>query len=231
VCECIVAVAKTNLLDFQDRLLRWFAVMGRKYPWRSTRSAYALLIAEKLLQQTAARASVVQIYQELLARFPDPQHLAAASHEELEALIRPLGFTYRARELVAMAQALVERHRGRVPNDLEGLLALPGIGDYSARAVLSFKHRHDIPIVDTNVARFLYRLLGIAGPLPSNPARKKSLIEIASKLVPSGQSREYNLAVLDLCALVCKPGVPLCPECPVRPYCATGSKRPRRLPV
>ena len=89
--------------------------------------------------------------------------------------------------------------------------------------VLSFSYRQDVPIVDTNVARWLYRLDDIAGTLPNNPARKKSLIVRAGELMPAGQSREWNYAVLDLCALVCKPGKPVCPVCPVRPYCTYGN--------
>jgi A/G-specific adenine glycosylase len=209
---------------FQDSLLTWFAQARRDFPWRSQRDPYAVLIAEKLLQQTAARDVVVRSYEHLLRRYPTPKLLAQARVPDIEDIIRPLGFAYRAVELREMAQSLVARHGGEVPADLGALLALPGVGDYAARAVLSFAFGKDVPVVDTNVARFLYRLYGLLGPQPTNPARKKSLINLAATLVPTGRSKDYNLAVLDLCAAVCKPGVPLCALCPVRTYCMYSSE-------
>jgi A/G-specific adenine glycosylase len=215
---------KAERAAFHDALLSWFAVNGRVFPWRERRNAFEILLAEKLLQQTAARPAVVAVYGRLLECFPTPEKLAAADVQSLEALIKPLGFKYRARELPVMAQALVARYEGNVPDSLDQLIALPGVGDYAARAVLSFAYDQDVPVVDTNVARWLYRLDGVPGPLPSNPARKKSLIARAADLVPVGKSREWNYAVLDLCALVCKAGTPLCSICPLRPFCIYGSR-------
>lgn len=211
--------------EFQRQLLSWFEKEQRQFPWRLRFEPYEILVAEKLLQQTAARPVVIKAYEEVLRRYPTPKALAAAKLPDLEELVRPLGFVYRARDLLAMAQALVERHNGVVPANLKELLALPGVGDYAARAVLSFAFGEDVPVVDTNVARFLYRLYGIEGRLPFNPARKKSLIELAASLVPPGWSKDWNLAILDLCALICKPSIPLCASCPVQPYCNYGSKR------
>lgn len=212
----------TEASPMQAALLSWFSQYGRAFPWRERRDPFAVLLSEKLLQQTAARPAVVAAYAELLERCPSSEALAAADVGHLEELVRPLGFLYRARELPELGRALVERHGGQVPDTLKELLALPGVGDYAARAVLSFAFGQDVPIVDTNVARWLYRLDGLAFPLPNNPARKKSLIARAGGLVPPGRAREWNYAVLDLCALVCKPGRPLCERCPVRPWCTTG---------
>lgn len=224
-------LATVNRAQFQSDLLDWFQNSRRPFPWRGLDDPYAILVAEKLLQQTAAGAMVARIFVQFLERYPTPQLLAAADLTELERLLQPLGFHYRARELVALGTALIERHQGQVPRDLTALLDLPGVGDYIARAVLSFAYHESTPIVDTNVARWLHRMLGLPGPLPSNPARSRSLHDIALRLLPLGQSKEFNLAILDLCALVCRPRVPLCDQCPVRPYCATGSKRPRRLGI
>jgi A/G-specific adenine glycosylase len=210
---------------FQECLLEWFERERREFPWRLHSDPYAILIAEKLLQQTAARAPVVAAYERVLQRYPSPHDSAAADINDLEEIVRPLGFTYRARELISLARALVEHHEGRVPNTLPALLALPGVGDYAARAVLSFGFGEDVPIVDTNVARFLYRLYCLPGRLPSNPARKKSLIAMAETLLPRGKSKSWNLAVLDVCALICKPSKPLCPSCPVQRFCAYGAGR------
>lgn len=214
-----------SLRDFHDSLLAWFEQAQREFPWRSRTNPYAILVAEKLLQQTAARDAVVQAYERILSRYPAPHHLARAHMADIENIVRPLGFAYRAKELHDLAQALVARHGGEVPSSLMDLLALPGVGDYIARAVLSFAFNRDVPIVDTNISRFLYRLYGIQGTQPANPARKKILIELAAALVPQGRSKEYNLAVLDLCAEVCKPVKPLCLDCPIQKYCTYATKK------
>lgn len=215
---------KGNKVEFQDNLLSWFEQARRDFPWRTQSDPYAILIAEKLLQQTAARGVLVEAYEQFLKRYPTPQRLAAASLPDLEEIVRPLGLAYRAKELHAMAQELVARHNGQVPRNLEDLLTLTGVGDYCARAVLSFAFGADVAIVDTNVARFLYRLYGIRGALPANPARKKSLIKLARALVPAGRSKEFNLAILDLCAQICRGTEPICSDCPVQAYCAYGTK-------
>ncbi len=220
-----IPLTEGTRIGFQERLLSWFEQACRDFPWRSQSDPYATLIVEKLLQQTAAREVVVQAYQQLLDQYPTPQHLSQANVPELEQIVRPLGFTYRAKELRTMAQELVARHNGIVPGNLNDLLNLPGVGDYAARAVLSFAYGEDVPVVDTNVARFLYRLYGLEGPLPANPARKRSLISLAGKLIPAGRSKEFNLAILDLCAQICRPTNPLCPDCPVQVYCVYGTKR------
>lgn len=206
-----------------QQLLVWARTSGRQFPWRQTRDPYAVLVAEKLLQQTAAREAVVRAYDELLRSYPTPTDLAKADLCVLQNIVRPLGFAYRAQELKALGQVLVDRHQGQVPATLEALLALPGVGDYAARAVLSFAFGFDVPVVDTNVARFIHRFYGITEPLPSNPARKKTLVALAQKLVPAGSSRDFNFAVLDLCAAVCKASRPHCAHCPVNFACAYGA--------
>ncbi len=213
-----------ELVAFRESLLGWFAEHGREFPWRMRRDAYAIMVSEKLLQQTAAKEVVVRAYDALLAAYPALVDLSQAAVDDLEVLLRPLGLTYRSRELVQLAQHLVKQCSGQIPESLSGLMQLPGIGEYSARAILSFAYGADLAVVDTNVARFLHRLYGIEGKLPANPARKRPLVELADGLVPAGRSRPYNLAVLDLCALVCSPRKPQCGACPVRIHCSFGNK-------
>lgn len=213
---------KPGVMALQDRLLEWHSANQRDFPWRRTSDPYAILVAEKLLQQTAARRVVVAAFETLVARYPAVEDLARARAGDLREIVAPLGFHYRADELKALAAALIERHGGQVPDDLRLLKDLPGVGDYAGRAVLSFAYGRDVPVVDTNVARFLYRIFGLPGPLPANPARKKQLIDLAGGMVPSGRSRQYNLAVLDLCASICTPSKPRCHFCPVQPFCAFG---------
>lgn len=221
-----MAPTEENKLEFQRDLLAWFAKHQRSHlPWRLTTDPFSILVAEKLLQQTSARQLVIDAYLEIMRRYPNPLALSQAPSNELRIIIRSLGFMYRADELIAMGQYLVEKCGGEIPDSLDELLNLPGIGQYCARAVMSFAFREDIPIVDTNVARFLYRLYDFSDPIPSSPASNKRLIELAGALVPTGQGRAYNLAVLDLCAFICIKRNPRCSECPVLKYCTYGFKR------
>lgn len=139
---------------FQNALLHWYGENGRSFPWRNRQDPFAVLLSEKLLQQTAARPIVVHIFNTLLKNYPTPEALAHADVKALEALIQPLGFLYRARELPEFARVLIERHKGCVPATLKELLALPGVGDYAARAVLSFAFRQDVPIFARRASRY-----------------------------------------------------------------------------
>lgn len=209
-----------NKSKLQKSLLDWYAANRRDFPWRNTNNPFEVLLAEKLLQQTKARDIVVSIYTNLLAKYPTAQALMNASVEELREIIQPLGLAYRASEIKQMAAEIVELYGGKVPANLEELLNLTGVGDYCARAVLSFAYNQNMPIVDINIARFLRRLCGIGDPLPANPARKKYLRSLATKLLPENGARDFNLATLDLCASVCTPKNPKCYTCPLQEFCA-----------
>ena len=206
----------------QKKLLAWFKENKRTFPWRETNDPYKILIAEKLLQQTAATQKVVEVYQEIVKRYPTIEALSRATAVELRPLIKPLGLIYRADELPRLAHQIVSRHAGKIPTELNALLDLPGIGDYSARAILSFAYGQDLPVVDTNIARLIHRIYGIPDPLPKNPARSKRLIQMASAIVPQGHSRDFNLASLDLCAAVCTSRQPNCAQCPLSRNCHYG---------
>lgn len=209
--------------DFQESLLAWFKTSQRSFlPWRSTTDPYEILVAEKLLQQTSARQLVIDVYNELMRDYPTPHALSKADVSLLKKRLHPLGFMYRAHELKKMAQELVDTHGGEVPGVLEELLALTGVGQYCARAVLSFSFMQDVAVVDTNVARFLHRVLGLSEPIPSSPSSNKRLLELATSLLPASNSRDYNLAILDLCASICTRRNPKCTECPILQYCTYG---------
>ena len=209
-----------NRYRLQESLLDWYAANQRDFPWRKTNNPFEILLAEKLLQQTKARDIVVSIYTNLLAKYPTAQALTNATAEELREIIQPLGLAYRASEIRQMAAEIVELYGGEVPSNLKELLNLTGVGDYCARAVLSFAYNQDVPIVDTNIARFLHRLCGIKEPLPTNPARKKYLRSLATQLLPENRARDFNLAMLDVCAAVCTSKNPKCYTCPLQEFCA-----------
>jgi len=207
------------IINLQNSLLCWFEKHGRKLPWRESIDPYAMLVVEKLLQQTSVRPDVIEAYGQILLKFPDPHSLAQAEFDDLRKLIEPLGFHYRAKELVLMARDIEEKYQGIVPNDLPALLSIFGVGDYSARAVLSFAYDQDIPVVDTNVARILFRVFALPGKMPANPARKKSLIELMGSLIPPGNSRSFNWGMIDLGSMVCKSSKPDCEKCPLISIC------------
>lgn len=215
---------ESNLSQFQVALLDWFQVEQRDFPWRRTSNPYFILIAEKLLQQTVARSTVINAYMELISRYPEPSDLACSDVDEVARIILPLGLVYRAKELRAMMQEIMETFGGRVPSNLKQLLKLTGVGEYCARAVMVFAFGERLAVVDTNVARILYRLFDIKEPFPANPARKKQLVYMAEDLMPRFAARDYNLAILDLSAKICRPRTPLCNLCPVRTYCLYGAK-------
>ena len=204
---------------FQSALLEWFQQNHRDFPWRTRLEPYSILLAEKVLQQTAARDVSINAYETLLTTYPVPSDLAKARAEDLHEVFKPIGLSYRARELPEMARYLIENHAGEVPADLEKLLSIPGVGNYTARAILSFAYEFDVGVVDTNVSRIFYRIFALSGPLPKNPARKKMLLDLSDALVPTGKSRPFNFAILDLGALVCTVRQPLCGECPVSRFC------------
>jgi len=224
LAEAVASAIKQSIYvpikQLQNSLLRWFENNERPFPWRRTRNTYRVLVAEKLLQQTAATDAVVKAFREIVRRYPSWSALADAQPGHLKTIVAPLGFAYRASELVRLARAIVRCHAGQAPHDLKSLLALPGVGDYCARAVMSFALRQSFAVVDTNVARFLVRYFGLDFRLSPNPARDRKLQHIADALVPVNCSRDFNFAVLDLCAAHCKAKQPECQRCPVRKNCA-----------
>mgnify|MGYP001812248073 FL=1 len=191
-------------------VLAWGARDLRELPWRRERDPWRFLVAEVMLQQTQADR-VIPKWAAFLDAFPTPGACAAAS---LADVLRPwqgLGYPRRARNLHLAASVVVDRHAGRLPGDLDGLLALPGVGPYTARAVLAFAFERDVAVVDTNIARILAR----SGGERLTPKRAQA---VADDLVPSGQGWLWNQVLMDLGALVCRP-VPRCDECPLSDTC------------
>lgn len=190
----------------------WWAQQARDLPWRATRDPWAVLVSEVMLQQTQV-ARVVPKWHAFLDRFPDPAACAAAPVGAVVEAWAGLGYNRRAVALHRCAAAVVADHGGRLPLDLDALLALPGIGPYTARAVLAFAGERDVAVVDTNVARVLARQSG-------RPLRPTEVQALADAQVPSGRGWAWNQAVLDLGATVCRARVPACGECPIIASCA-----------
>ena len=197
--------------SFVSTLLEWADTQHRDLPWRQTRDPWAILVSEVMSQQTQIER-VVPKWKEFLARFPTPDALASVPLGEVIALWVGLGYNRRARLLHACAVQLVDHHDGALPGRLEDLLALPGIGPYTARAVLAFAYEHDVGVVDTNVGRVLARLGGSS----LSDAQAQAL---ADDLVPEGQGWQWNQTILDFGASVCTKRNPTCSGCPLRSNC------------
>lgn len=198
-----------------DALLGWFARERRDLPWRATRDPWAVLVSELMLQQTQV-ARVLPRYAEFLARWPTPAACAAASVGDVVGAWAGLGYNRRAVNLHRCAVVVVEDHGGVLPVDLADLLDLPGIGPYTARAVLAFAHEADgVGVLDVNAARVLARWEG-------RPLRPKEAQAAADAAVPVGEGWAWNQAMLDLGATVCRARSPRCEACPVAGDCAWG---------
>jgi A/G-specific adenine glycosylase len=198
-------------------VLAWFDSTGRDFPWRNSRDPYSVLIAELLLQRT--RADLIgPLYREFLDAFPNAAALAAADQQEIDALLRPLGLAKRTSRFVALGLALVERHAGRVPRSRKALLALPGVGPYTANAVLTLAFGRRVPLLDPNIIRLLHRALGLRSER-RRPRSDAQLWERVAELLPSRRSREFSLGLLDLGAVICRARRPRCSECPLRSRC------------
>ncbi len=181
-------------------------------PWRATRDPWAVLVSEVMLQQTQA-SRVVPAYQGFLGLFPTPTVCAAASLGDVLRAWQGLGYNRRARSLHQAARVMVERHGGEVPAGLSDLLALPGVGPYTARAVSAFSFEVDVGVVDTNAGRVLARA---AAGRPVTPRDAQRLVD---SMVPNRRAWEFNQALLDLGATLCVATNPACDGCPLRKRC------------
>ncbi|GAB7192667.1 A/G-specific adenine glycosylase [Kineococcus sp. NUM-3379] len=201
-------------------LLAWYRDNARDLPWRHPGCPpWWVLVSEVMLQQTPV-VRVLPRWQEWVERWPEPADLAAAPAGEAVRAWRSLGYPRRALRLHEAAAAIVERHGGRVPEDHAELLALPGIGSYTAAAVAAFAFRQRHAVVDTNVRRVLARAVtGAAQPAPSLSAAE---VRLAASLLPQDPdtSATWGVAVMELGALVCTARSPRCPACPLAGRCA-----------
>jgi A/G-specific adenine glycosylase len=199
---------------------QWYDVTARDLPWRAPRiGAWPILISEVMLQQTPV-VRVLPVWREWVDRWPTPADLAADVPGEAIRAWGRLGYPRRALRLHACAAALVERHGGVVPTRLEQMLALPGVGDYTARAVLAFAYGQRHPVVDTNVRRMVAR--AVTGAADAGTATTSADLTLVASLLPAEPARaaRASAAFMELGALLCVARKPRCDECPLRADCA-----------
>jgi A/G-specific adenine glycosylase len=203
--------------DLQDTLLRWFKTNRRDLPWRKQYSPYEVWISEIMLQQTQMDRATAYFLR-WMERFPDVQAVAAAREREILKLWEGLGYYSRARNLHKAADIISKDYGGVFPREKKDILALPGIGAYTAAAIMSMAFQEDEAVVDANVERVYARIFDVDAPLKTKEAKKR-FRDLAVELLPPGKARDYNQAVMEFGALVCRPKSPDCGNCPVNSRC------------
>ncbi|GAB1623380.1 A/G-specific adenine glycosylase [Agarivorans albus] len=207
-----------NLANFSSRVVTWYHQAGRKHlPWQQDKTPYKVWLSEIMLQQTQV-ATVIPYFERFMQRFPTVSDLAKADTDEVLHLWTGLGYYARARNLHKAAKVIAEQHNGRFPEDIDQVIALPGIGRSTAGAVLSLSLRQRHAILDGNVKRVLARHQAIAG-WPGKKPVENQLWELAEANTPEQQTTEYNQAMMDLGAMVCTRSKPSCEVCPVAEDC------------
>jgi A/G-specific adenine glycosylase len=201
---------------FTRGLLRWYARHRRDLPWRSTDDPYAIWVSEVMLQQTTVNA-VIPYYERWLRAFPDVRALAKAPRRRILKEWQGLGYYARAGNLHEAARVIVEKHGGVLPRDREVVRKLPGFGPYTTAAVLSLAFGDPLPVIDANVRRVVMRLARISGK--SGPDKDAAILERIRTVFPTGRPGDFNQAMMELGALVCRPKSPHCLLCPVSAFC------------
>ena len=213
--------------DFQARLATWYRKNARELPWRGIKNPYATWLSEIMLQQTRV-ATVIDRYSAFLDRFPTIQSLAEADEPDVLALWSGLGYYRRARMLHRGAQFVMRECHGKLPRTSVALRTLPGIGDYTSAAIASIAFKEQIAVLDGNVERVLFRILGL--PEDKSTAARAHLTAVAQSLVPppatlrtsrTNPPGDHNQAMMELGATICLPRNPLCLQCPVVDFCHT----------
>lgn len=198
-------------------LLEWYATEQRDLPWRTTHDPYAILVSEMMLQQTQVDR-VLPKYRQFLDAFPTIEDLAAAPTSAVISVWVPLGYNTRAVRLQAIARQVVAEYQGRIPDTIEELLKLKGIGRYTAGAIACFAYHKQVATVDTNIRRVLHRIfLGLE--YPEARANDAQMLALAEQVLPTGEAYAWNQALMDLGATICTSNNPRCEQCVLQEVC------------
>jgi len=222
---------KSDSHEIGRNLIEWFRENQRPLPWRRDYFPYAVWISEVMLQQTQV-IKVIPYFEKWMERLPDPAAVAEAEEGELLRLWEGLGYYSRVRNLQKAAQKIVQEHGGKIPRDEKKLKKLPGIGPYTAAAILSLAFNEDVPVLDGNVERVVTRLMDLNQPVKNHKSRT-FIQDTLMAWLPKGEARAFNQAMMELGAVVCTPLHPACDACPVSAFCqalrkGTVHKRPVR---
>ncbi|HVG54767.1 MAG TPA: hypothetical protein VM846_10070 [Vicinamibacterales bacterium] len=204
---------------FRRRLLAWYQINGRDLPWRQTDDPYHILVSEVMLQQTQVDR-VLPKYDEWLQKYPSLEALASAPIRDVTRTWRPLGYNIRPRRLHAIARESVARYGGALPSDHDTLMSFKGIGAYTAGAIRSFAFGQRAAILDTNVARVLFRIFVASGDIKAH-AMRRQLWAISEVMVPRKRVFDFNQALMDFGATICVARKPKCDACPMTKLCTS----------
>ncbi|MEP0357554.1 MAG: A/G-specific adenine glycosylase [Paraglaciecola sp.] len=211
-------MSKINNQSFNQNVLNWYDKHGRKdLPWQSAKTPYTVWVSEIMLQQTQVK-TVIPYYKRFMERFPDVLSLANAPQDKVLHLWTGLGYYARARNLQKAAQVIRDQHQGKFPEELEQVIALPGIGRSTAGAILSLACQQEHSILDGNVKRVLARYFAIDG-WPGNKKVETELWRYADELTPTNRTGDYTQAMMDMGATLCTRSKPKCDNCPVQLEC------------
>ena len=210
---------------FRKALLKWFATSRRQDPWRNNPTPYSAWIAEVMLQQTVVKA-VIPYYEAWMKRWPEIGSLAAASEQTVLRQWEGLGYYSRARNLHSAARTIVAQFDGKIPEDHDQLIQLPGIGEYTAAAILSIAFKKPYPVIDANVRRVVGRLLASPAGQGTTDA---TLLEFLNQAISRREPGRFNEAIMELGQTICRSRNPLCPTCPVRNLCLYWTNADRGL--
>jgi len=206
-----------NVQTLSSSLIAWYQKNKRDLPWRETKDAYSVWVSEIMLQQTRVE-TVIPYYQNWMQKFPTLQTLAQASEEDVLLQWEGLGYYSRVRNLHHTAQILVQQNSGAVPESIDELKKLPGIGDYTASAIASISFRAKVVALDANGKRIFARLLDVDMPVSSGQA-KKQILRFAADQIEQVDAGDFNQAIMDLGSMICLPRRPRCRICPIRNFC------------
>jgi len=217
-------VSRIAIQDFKNKetrfvriILKWGKENKRSFPWRKDRTPYKALLAEILLQRTPANR-VAKFFPEFVNKFPSPKTIAITSFDNLREFLHPMGLKKRVEWLSSLIKEVCDKYNCKIPDQEDELVKLPGVGLYTARAILCFGYGKDVSVVDVNVARVLSRVF-YGSNVRKRPSEDKALWKLADKMVPQGLGASYNEALLDHAALICKKN-PLCHKCPISVLCS-----------
>jgi A/G-specific adenine glycosylase len=213
---------------FSDHILNWYDTHARVLPWRGHPDSYAVWVSEIMLQQTRVE-TVIPYFERWMAQFPDIQHLAEASEQQVLSQWEGLGYYSRARNLHKAAKMVVAEFGGQLPEEMQQLRALPGIGRYTAAAIASIAFHQNVATLDGNLRRIFARVFDVSLPADA-PAGEEILWSLAQDHLPPGRAGDYNQALMDLGSAICLPKKPLCLLCPLGELCQSRSA-PETRPV
>ncbi|MEM3192475.1 MAG: hypothetical protein QW292_10410 [Candidatus Parvarchaeota archaeon] len=209
---------------FVNKILEWYQKNRESYPWRTDKDPYHILLAEILLRKTD-RKKVLKLYGSLINLYGSPQKMASVNISKLERLLRPLGlYSEKSHQLKKGAEIICAEFNGEVPRNLGDLLKIPGVGNYTANAVLCFAYEFNVPLIDANLIRILKRYFNLE-PKKSREREDQRFWEFVKNLLPGGRGRDFYYGILDFTQKICRPRNPYCDKCPINGWCSYLSQK------